>query len=177
MTETLNYTMCIKSISQQERGLLYVKITKISAGWITDQKGNLKLGLRQTPDGGTELLKLDGQNFVSIYSVTSEESVNPLRFTADGKMFYMLTSKGADIDKSQLELFDINTGKTTFIEKDPLNEVDFSGALFSELTDKLLLTVYVGDKLRLYFKDKAFETDFKILVDQIGDGNYSIYPA
>lgn len=144
------------------------------AGWVTDQKGNLRLGLRQTPDGGTEILKLDGDNLVSIYSVNAEESASPVHFTADGNSFYMVTNKGDDVDKTQLELFDLKTGKTKFIEKDPLDEVDFSGALFSELTDKLLVTVYVGDKLRLYYKDKAFEKEFKNLIDQIGEGNYGL---
>ena len=141
------------------------------ASWMTDQKGVLRLGIRLTQDGGTEILKLDGENLISIYSVSSEESVNPLRFTADGNQFYLVTNKGDGIDKSQLELFDLSTGKTEFIEKDPLDEVDFGGALFSDLTDKLLVTVYVGDRLRLYFKDESFEEDFRILLEQIGEGN------
>ena len=144
------------------------------ANWVTDQKGNLRLGIRQTPDGGTEILKVDGENLASIYSVNSMEEVSPVHFTADGNSFYLSTNKGDDVDKSQLELFDLKTGQINFIEKDPMNEVDFGGSLFSELTDKLLLTVYVGDRLRLYFKDKAFENDFNTLVKQIGDGNYGI---
>jgi dipeptidyl aminopeptidase/acylaminoacyl peptidase len=141
------------------------------AGWMTDQKGILRLGIRQTPDGGTEILKVDGENLVSIYSVNSEESVNPVRFTADGNRFYMATNKGDGVDKSQLELFDLSTGKAEFVEKDPLDEVDFGGVLFSDLTDKMLVTYYVGDRLRLYFKDKSFEEDFNILLKQIGEGN------
>jgi dipeptidyl aminopeptidase/acylaminoacyl peptidase len=145
--------------------------TENVAEWMTDQKGILRLGIRQTQDGGTEILKVDGENLVPIYSVNSEESVSPVRFTADGNQFYMVTNKGDRIDKSQLELFDLSTGKTEFIEKDPLDEVDFGGVLFSDLTDKMLVTVYVGDRLRLYFKDKSFEEDFNILLEQIGDGN------
>ena len=141
------------------------------ASWMTDQKGILRLGIRLTPDGGTEILKVDGENLVSIYSVNSEESASPVRFTADGNKFYMATNKGDGIDKSQLELFDLSTGKTEFIEKDPLDEVDFGGVLFSDLTDKMLVTVYVGDRLRLYFKDKSFEEDFNILLKQTGEGN------
>ncbi len=141
------------------------------AGWMTDQKGILRLGIRLTPDGGTEILKVDGENLVSIYSVNSEESASPIRFTADGNRFYMATNKGDGVDKTQLELFDLSTGKTDFVEKDPLDEVDFGGVLFSDLTDKMLVTYYVGDRLRLYFKDRAFEEDFNILLKQIGEGN------
>ena len=141
------------------------------AGWMTDQKGILRLGVRQTPDGGTEILKVDGENLISIYSVNSEESASPIHFTADGNQFYMATNKGDGVDKSQLELFDLSTGKTEFVEKDPLDEVDFGGVLFSDLTDKMLVTYYMGDRLRLYFKDKSFEEDFNILLKQIGEGN------
>ncbi|MBN1830947.1 MAG: prolyl oligopeptidase family serine peptidase, partial [Deltaproteobacteria bacterium] len=141
------------------------------AGWMTDQKGILRLGIRLTPDGGTEILKVDGDNLISIYSVNSEESASPIRFTADGNKFYMATNKGDGVDKSQLELFDLSTGKSEFVEKDPLDEVDFGGVLFSDLTDKMLVTYYVGDRLRLYFKDKSFEEDFNILLKQIGEGN------
>ena len=141
------------------------------AGWMTDQKGILRLGIRQTPEGGTEILKVDGENLISIYSVNSEESASPIHFTADGNQFYMATNKGDGVDKSQLELFDLSTGKTEFVEKDPLDEVDFGGVLFSDLTDKMLVTYYLGDRLRLYFKDKSFEEDFNILLKQIGEGN------
>ena len=161
------------NLTTGERTLIRQNNENIAA-WITDQKGNLRLGMRQTPDGGTEILKVDGDNLVPIYSVNAEESVSPVHFTADGNSFYMATNKGDNVDKTQLELFDLKTGKTKFLEKDPLDEVDFSGALFSELTDKLLATFYVGDKLRLYYKDKDFEKDFKSLIDQIGDGNYGI---
>lgn len=142
--------------------------------WMVDQKGTLRLGIRQTPDGGAEILKVQGENLVSIYSVNSEEWVNPLRFTADGNSFYLVTNKGDDVDKIQLELFDLLTGKSELIETDPLNEVDFGMVRFSELSDKMLLTAYAGDKQRLYFKDKSFEEDFKILMDQIGDGYYGL---
>ncbi len=161
------------NLTTGERSLIRQNNENI-ADWVTDQKGNLRLGIRQTPDGGTEILKVEGEKLVPIYSVNSEESVSPVHFTAEGNSFYMVTSKGNDVDKSQLELFDLKTGKSEFIEKDPLNEVDFGGTLFSELTDKLLVTVYVGDRLRLYFKDKTFEEKFKSLMNQIGDGNYSI---
>lgn len=145
------------------------------AEWITDQKGNLRLGVRLTPDGGEDIMKVDGKNLVSIYSVNSEEEANPIHFTADGNSFYMITNKGNDVDKSRLELFDLKTGKIKFIEKDPLNEVDFGGALFSELTDKLLVTGYVGDRGdRLYYKDKAFEKDLKKLIAQVGDGIFAV---
>ena len=130
------------------------------AGWDIDNKGNVRLGFRQTPDGGTELLSVERDKLVPIYSATADESFGTLRFTPDDKKIYITTNKG-NIDKQQFELLDLKTLKTTVIEKDPLNEVDFSGPLFSDKTDKLLATIYLGDRVRIYFKDKQFESDFK----------------
>lgn len=143
------------------------------AGWDIDPAGNVRLGLRQTSDGGTELLLVDGDNLKQIYSATPEENFGTLRFTPDGKSVYISTNKG-NIDKQQFELFDLTTFKTKVLEKDPLNEVDFAGPLFSDKTDKLLATMYLGDKLRIYFKDKQFEKDYKKMQKVMPKGEVSI---
>ncbi len=144
------------------------------AGWATDLKGELRLGLRVTEDGGTEILKLDGDNLESIYKVSNEESAGPLRFTPDGNSFYMISNKGNDVDKTELLLFDLNTKETTLVERDPLNEVDLSDVIFSDLTNEILATIYVGDRLRLYPKQEKFAEDYKRLVSQLPDGDVRI---
>lgn len=142
--------------------------------WVFDLDGNLRLGIRQTEDGGTEILKIDGENLTSIYSVNSEETASPYRFTPDGKSFYLVTNKGDNIDKTELILFDIETSKTKFIERDPENEVDFGGALFSDLTNELLATFYRADHIRIYFKNKEIEKSFNHLKKVVPEGEISI---
>ncbi len=144
------------------------------AGWVTDLKGDLKLGVRQTEDGGTELLKLNDTSFTSIYSVTADESVEPIRFLPDGNSFYLETNKGDKLDKTQLEIFDLKTGKTKLVEKDPKNEVDFGNAIFSDETNELLATVYRGDVIRVYPKEKSFKKSYEQLKKQFPSGNMSI---
>ncbi|MFS8086843.1 MAG: alpha/beta hydrolase family protein, partial [Acidobacteriota bacterium] len=61
------------------------------------------------------------------------------------------------------ELFDPVTGKEEVVESDPLNRVDFGGAQFSQVTDELIVTTYEDERQRLYWKDKAFEADYKLL--------------
>lgn len=157
-----------------ERKLIYENRENI-AGWATDLDGNLKLALRQTEDGGTEILRLDkGNKLTKIYEVEFEESASPIRFTKDGKAFYLMTNKGKTRDKVQLELFDLKTGKTKLIDKDPLDEVDFAGALFSDLTNELLMTYYIGEKIRIYPKEKKFKKDFETLLTQVPQGNIGI---
>jgi dipeptidyl aminopeptidase/acylaminoacyl peptidase len=144
------------------------------AGWLDDLDGNLRLGLRVTPSGGTEILKLDKDSLTSIYEVTADESCGPLRFTPDGKKFYLETNKGDALDKIQLQLYDVATGKTTLVDKDPMNQVDFAGALFSDVTNDLLATYYVGDKMRLYPKEKKFAEDYARLRKELPDGEISL---
>jgi dipeptidyl aminopeptidase/acylaminoacyl peptidase len=150
------------------------KNTENVAGWMTDLKGDLRLGIRQTSDGGTEILKIDGENLVSIYSVNAEESAGPIRFTPDGSSFYFMTNKGNALDKIQLELYDLKTGKTKFIEKDPENQVDFAGALFSDVTDEMLATFYIGDTRRVYPKQKQFGKDYEHLTKALPKGELNI---
>lgn len=160
------------NIETGERKLLRKNDENV-AGWDIDPSGNVRLGIRQTPDGGTELLSVEGEKLVPIYSVTSDESFGTIRFTHDGKKVYIVTNKG-DVDKTQFELFDLKTLKTQVLEKDPLNEVDFSGAIFSDKTDKLLATQYVGDRVRIYFKDKQFESDYKKMLKTLPQSEVSI---
>ena len=44
-----------------------------------------------------------------------------------------------------------------------MNRVDFGGAIFSEATDELVGTTYEDERVRLYFRDKAWEADYKLL--------------
>jgi dipeptidyl aminopeptidase/acylaminoacyl peptidase len=144
------------------------------AGWMTDLSGDLRLGIRQTNDGGMEILKLHDTSFTSIYSVTADESVDPVRFTPDGNSFYLETNKGDQLDKTQLEIYDLNTGTTKPVEKDPMNEVDFGSAIFSEVTNELLATVYRGDVIRVYPKEKKFAKSYEQLKKQFPGGNLGL---
>jgi dipeptidyl aminopeptidase/acylaminoacyl peptidase len=149
-------------ISTGERTLIRKNTEKIS-GWVFDLKGQLRLATRTADNGDQEVLRADAAGFTKIYSCDVFETCDPLRFQKDGKRVYMETNKGGDVDLSALVLFDPETGKVEPVESDPLKRVDFGGAVFSEATDELLLTIYREDRIRRYFKDKAFESDYKWL--------------
>ena len=142
--------------------------------WQFDISSNLRLAIRLNQDGGTEILKIQDNQLIPIYSVNNEETVSPLEFTPDGNKFYMITNKGSDVDKAQLVLYDLNTDKVEFIEKDPLDEVDIAGAYFSKVTNELAFTYYIGDKLRIYFRKENFKKDFEKLFKQFGDKQIGI---
>ncbi len=97
------------------------------------------------------------------------ESCDPVHFHKDGDRVYMETNKGDDVDLARLTLFNPATGKEEMVESDPMNRVDLTGAVFSDLTDELVATSYVEDRTRVYFKDKAYEADYNWVKKQLGD--------
>ncbi len=74
----------------------------------------------------------------------------------------METNKG-NADLTQLILFDPATGAEEPVESDPMKRVDFGGAVFAESTDELVATSYEDERTRVYFRDKAWEADYKFL--------------
>lgn len=148
-------------ISTGERTLVR-KNTERIAGWVFDKQANLRLAMRTTEKGDTEILRVDPEGFKKVYECGVFESAAPVNFHKDGKRVYLETNKGAR-DLTELVLFDPATGKEEKLESDPKGRVDFGQALFSDLTDQLIATVYQDDRTRIYWKDKAWEADFKLL--------------
>lgn len=148
-------------ISTGERTLLRQNTERLT-GWVFDLKDQLRLATRSAENGDTEVLRVDAGGFKKVYSCSVFESCGPVQFHKDGKRVYMVTNKG-DVDLIRLVLFNPETGQEELVEADPLNRVDLAAPFFSDRTDELIGTVYVDDKLRIYFRDKAFEADYELL--------------
>ena len=161
------------TLSTGEKKLLWKNDQNV-AGWQTDLDGNLRLALRVTPSGGTEILRVGADSLYSIYSVDEREECSPIRMSPDGMKFYLETNKGDATDKSELMLYDLRSGDISLVEKDPLNEVDFGYAIFSDVTNTLEATVYVGDRIRVYPKEKKFAADWNRLKRALPAGEVSI---
>ncbi len=152
-------------IATGHRTLVRKNTDKVAA-WIFDLQGNLRLAYRTTDTGEQEILRVDGDGFHRIFSCDMMETCDPQRFHKDGKRVYLENNKGA-LDLTALQLLDVGTGKTETVESDPQKRVDFGVALFSEVTDELVMTSYVDDKVRRYFKDKTLEADYKWLQSKL----------
>jgi len=152
-------------ISTGERTLVRQNTERI-VGWTFDLKDQLRLAGRVDEQGNTEILRVDDKGFTKVYTCNVFEQCGPVQYHKDGQRVYFTTNKG-DIDLTRLELFDPATGKEEIVESDPLNRVDFGGAIFSEVTDQLVLTTYDDDRERRYWKDKSFEADYKLLEKQL----------
>lgn len=154
------------SLSTGEKTLLRKNTDRI-VGWQFDNADNLRLGLRSLQDGSTEVLRVDRDTLVAVYSVNTLESAYPVRFHKDNKRVYMVTNKTDAIDLTRLVLFDPATGKEELVEEDPMKRVDFGGAAFSDVTGEIIVTTYEDDRTRMYWKDKGYEADYKLLEKQL----------
>jgi len=150
------------SISTGARTLMRSNTEKI-AGWFFDNKGTLRLAQRVADNGDTEVLRVDDSAFTKVYSCNVFESCDPLRYGKDDRRVYMSSNKGADVDLQRLVLLDPASGKEDVVESDPLKRVDFGGPIFSDVTDELLATTYEDERTRIYWRDKAYEADYKWL--------------
>ncbi len=155
-------------ISTGERTLIRKNTDRVT-GWIMDNKPELRLATRSADNGDTEVLRVEADKMPKIYSCGVLEVCAPMRFDKDNKLAWVLTNKGDSIDLAELAQLDPATGTLKPFESDPLKRVDFSGAVFSDLTEELVATTYVDDRIRIYWKNKAFEADYKWLKSKLGD--------
>ncbi len=146
-------------ISTGERTLLRQNTERIS-GWVFDNSGTLRLAARTSDKGDTEVLRVDANALTPVYTCNVFETCGPVRFAKGNKQVYMVTNKG-DTDLTRLVLFDPAAKTETTVETDPLNRVDFGNAIFSDLTDEIIATAYEDERVRLNWKDKAWEADYK----------------
>ena len=153
-------------ISTGERTLLRKNTDRVTA-WFFDLKDQLRLATRSAENGDTEVLRVDANALTKVYSCSVFESCGPVRYHKDGQRTYFITNKGSNIDLIRLELFNPTTGKEELVEEDPLKRVDFGDASFSEVSDELIATSYEDERERIYWKDKTFEADYKLLQKQL----------
>lgn len=112
---------------------------------------------------------MGGEGLELVYTCGAFETCGPVRFHKDGKRVHLTTNKGTDLVR--LVLFDPDTGAETPVDSDPLGRVDLAAPIFSEATDELVGTAHVDDRVRLYWKDKAFKKDYQFLRGQLGDAD------
>jgi dipeptidyl aminopeptidase/acylaminoacyl peptidase len=154
-------------ISTGEKTLLRQNTERI-VGWEFDNAGTLRLAVRTTEKGDTEIMRVDPTGFTLVYSCGVFETCGPIRFNKDNSKVYMATNKGTP-DLVRLVLFDPATKTEQLVEADPLNRVDFGNATFSDVTNELVATSYVDDRTRIYWKDKEWEKDYNFIKSKLAD--------
>jgi dipeptidyl aminopeptidase/acylaminoacyl peptidase len=152
-------------ISSGEKTLLR-KNTENIAGWEFDHDGVLRLAERTNSAGDTEILRVDAGGFKQIYACTVLETCDIYGFDAANRQVYLITNKGP-LDLIELELLNAATGAAAKVESDPEKRVDIANGKLSEIDHRILFTEYEDDTVRRYFRDKAFEKDYRWLQSKL----------
>jgi len=105
--------------------------------FLIDQSLTLRGGARPRQDGGEDYYLIEngvaGAEPTESVSFDDAPTVNPLRFTADGKTLYWVDSRGRDT--AALIAQDTGTGAKTVLAEDA--RVDIPGAMFNPITGQV----------------------------------------
>jgi dipeptidyl aminopeptidase/acylaminoacyl peptidase len=152
-------------ISSGEKKLLRQNTAEI-AEWQFDDTGTLRLAVRTSKSGDTEILRVDADGFHPVYSCSVLESCGAIDFDADGRNVYLSTNKGS-LNLTELQMLDVDMGNTTKVESDPVNRADLYGVEISRIDHRILFTEYEDDVFRRYIKDRAFGKDYAWLESKL----------
>ncbi len=152
-------------ISTGERKLLRQNSERLT-GWVFDQKDQLRLATRAADNGDTEVLRVDADGFKKVYSCSVFENCGPVQFHKDNQRVYMVSDRGAAVERIGLILFNPATGAEEMVESDPLKRVDIATASFSDKTGELIATIYQDERTRIYWKNREWQADYEFLEKQ-----------
>ncbi len=144
-----------------------------------DSKLTVRLAAKSLPDGGQEILRLDGTEWKPFTTIPGDDAITtePLFFSGDGKSFYLTDSRGRDT--SALVKIDLASRKSTtiatadkaditYVIKDPLtHEILAYGSEYDRMSWKALKPDLKPD---ITFLDKQV-TGYWAVLSQSKDGN------
>jgi len=151
---------------------LVEKNTEHFAGYVTDEDFTVRLAMRMTPDGGSELLKKDDQGewarFVEI-PMADTLTTSPLGFDKSGDVLYLMDSR--DRDTGALTAWNLKTDAQKVLAEDDRADL---GEMLTHPTENTVEAVSFT-YLRKAWKplDPAVAADFEYL-GTIADGDISI---
>ncbi len=163
------------SISTGVQTLLYQNEEQIEH-YLFDALDQLRIVSKPNAAGGSDVFSFDEGELTLLFSSSLEEQVAPLKFHPDGNQVYVMTNQG-ERDKTELILYDLDTGTETYVHADPLGESDLTHIDFADETEKLLYTMYETDKPRYYFFDDETERDFNRIGELLDGKMISIVSA
>jgi dipeptidyl aminopeptidase/acylaminoacyl peptidase len=138
-------------------------------GFLPDRQLNLRMALRQRPDGQMDLFrivdgKVEEKPFETI-AFEDSQTTSPAGFSRDGKTLYWVDSRGRDT--AALYAQDVATGAKTLLGEDP--RAGISGALADPETGRV--QAYAVNYLRTewHVLDKSIQGDLDLLKGRFGD--------
>lgn len=134
-------------------------------GYIADNSLAVRLAIKPTPDGGQDLLRLDGGQWKPLTKIPADDALTtqPLGFSDNSNSIYMLDSRGRD--KGALTLVDLATAKGSVIGES--NKADVSSIIADPVTNKALAYAAQYDRTEWTALDPSLTADLSFLKQQI----------
>lgn len=151
-------------ISTGELTMVYQNEDRIT-GYEFDWDDNLRLLTRTDPAGNTTLLRKDGDDLVPIYEVDVTENLSISGWDPKNKDCYLVTNKD-DLDLMSLYRMNPETKAMEFVESDPGKKVDFGSLQIDRNTREIISTSYTDDKPKYYWRNDAWEANYKFLQEK-----------
>jgi dipeptidyl aminopeptidase/acylaminoacyl peptidase len=130
------------------------------ADYVADNDLQLRLAIKATPDGGSEVLRRDGKGWAPFFKVAPDDNLTtyPIAITDSGKVL-MIDSRNRD--KAAFVSIDLSSGASTTIGEDP--KADVAYALADPVTAAPL--AYGAEYERLAWRaiDPAYKADIAFL--------------
>jgi len=161
------------SISTGKTKLMYKNTERIT-GFDFDWNETMRAMSKTDEKGNTILYKVEKDNKLTpIYDFNVQESAYITGWTEDNKDCYFVSNKG-ELDKSVLFKMDWASSKLSVVESDPMNKVDFGGAIFDSESHKFVGTSYTVDKTVNYWRDDYYKNLYAYLESQFPGKEVSV---
>jgi dipeptidyl aminopeptidase/acylaminoacyl peptidase len=130
-------------------------------GFSIDDDYNIRLATKFTADGGAEILRKAGDEFVPFATVPAADSLTTqaIGFDKAGKTVYMIDSR--DRDTAALTTVDLETGKSQLVFQDPKADVEDVMVQPTEDTLQAVASDYLKKKWKVL--DPTIADDFAAL--------------
>jgi len=142
------------------------------AGWVVDNKFQVRAAQVTLPDGGTEIRVRDdaGSPWRSFQKWGPEETVRVYGFTPDNTGVYLASS--VDANAARLLEVDLASGKSNVIAED--KQYDVAWVLTHPKTHKLEAVMFIRQRTEWTVIDKSLQADFDAF-RKVHDGNFYIF--
>jgi len=142
------------------------------AGYVIDNDGKLRMGVRSTPDGGEEILTIKPDGKMELFAKIGLDDAmtsGPAGFDKSGKTLYMLDSRNRNT--GALTTIDLGSNKQTVIAEDA--KADAGGVLIHPTEKTVQAVAFNYDRQNWKVLDKAIEGDLAYL-KTVADGELNV---
>jgi len=140
-------------------------------GWVADRDFEVRAAVTATPEGGSELLLREGDDWNKLIGWNKEDALSsgPVGFAEDAGKMYLLDSRGANT--ARLVLMDLSSRKTEVLVEDP--RYDVSGVVVHPETHAVQAAAVQRARTEWIVLDEAVREDFEAL-ENLGRGDFSV---